>query len=203
MAINVHGHIWTGQDVEQRVEHYRHPEVTHTVLFGDDELVAEAQRRHPDFAIGFGTVSRGVSATPETIRRIVDRGLGGVKIIGIGRPYDDPGLFDMYEAIAEQGLPILFHTGYLALPREPVHDSFLFMRPGRLDTLARRFPSLVMIGAHLGQAWCEEACSVMGYHANVYFEMSGGTVKKKPLAWFQRLFPRPPAGASFGPARPS
>ncbi|MFQ5810018.1 MAG: amidohydrolase family protein, partial [Armatimonadota bacterium] len=107
-----------------------------------------------------------------------------------------------YEAIEANGLPILFHTGYLATfaTERPERgtwegvESMLFMRPGTLDTIARAFPDLVMIATHLGQPWCEEGCSVMWKHKNIYCDMSGGTVKLKSLAQLRRLFMRCPAG---------
>jgi len=198
MAINIHAHLGGGQDVDERVAHYRHPEITHTVLFGDDDKVAEAMRKYPDFVVGFGTIRHGVPATAEKIREFGDRGFRGVKVIGLRRPYDDPELFGMYEAMVEHGLPVLFHTGFLALHpgrgEDGSFESMLFMRPGRLDTLGRAFPDLVMIGAHLGAPWCAEACSVAWKHRNAYFDLSGGTVKMYPLAWFRHHFMRASGG---------
>ena len=193
MAINVHAHLHKDTSVEERVEHYRHDEVSHTVTFGPWDLVSEAMAKYPDFVVGFGQIRHGTPTTVDTVKQIVDRGFRGVKIIGLRRRYDDPELFPMYEAICQAGLPIVFHTGYLAIQSPPIADdgacgSMLFMRPGRLDTLARAFPELVMIGAHLGAPWCDEACSVMTKHKNVYFDMSGGTVKMKSLSWFRRRF---------------
>ena len=37
MAINIHGHITEDQDVDERVAFYKHPQISHTVLFGDDD----------------------------------------------------------------------------------------------------------------------------------------------------------------------
>ena len=202
MAINVHAHLSADDDVDERIEGYRHPEVSHTVLCGDDDAVGEAIRRYPDFIVGLGTISRRTPATPEKIREYIDRGFRGVKIIAMGKPYDSRDLFSLYEAIGEHGLPILFHTGYLATFATPPAErgmwegaeSMLFMRPGGLDTLARAFPDLVMIAAHLGQPWCEEGCSVMWKHKNVYCDMSGGTVKLKSLGQLKQLFMRGAGG---------
>jgi len=202
MAINVHAHITAEDDIDERIEGYQHPDVSHTVLCGDDDAVAEAMRKYPDFVVGLGTISRRKPATPEKIKEFIDRGFSGVKIIGMGKPYDSPELFPLYEAIEENRLPILFHTGYLATFMTPrssrgatdAVESMLFMRPGTLDTLARAFPSLVMIAAHLGQPWCEEGCSVMWKHKNVYCDMSGGTVKLRSLSQMKQLFMRGSAG---------
>jgi len=106
----------------------------------------------------------------------------------------------MYEAIVEHGLPVFFHAGFLSIDpgigEDGSHESVLFMRPGRLDTLGRAFPDMVMIGAHLGAPWRDEACEVAWKHKNVYFDMSGGTVKMQSLAWFRRRFCRG-AGGGF------
>ncbi len=197
MAINVHGHMGN-RDVDERVEHYRHPEVTHTVLFSNDDKVAEAMRKYPDFVIGFGSLSYPTAPSREKVREFADRGFRGVKIIGMRRPIDDPSMFCVYEACVELGLPVVFHTGFLSISpgRGPdgAYESMLFMRPGRLDTLGRVFPELVMIGAHLGAPWCEEACSAMVKHPNVYFDLSGGTVKHRALSFFRGLFTRGPGG---------
>ena len=192
MAINVHAHIGARHDDSERVDYYRHPDVTHTIIFGDDTNAAAAMEKYPDFITAFGCVSRKSPATPEKIAEFIDRGFRGVKIIAIGRPYDDRELFPMYEAIQEAGLPVLFHCGHVQVRGEPVYESSLFMRPGRLDTLARSFPELAMIGAHLGAPWCDEACSVMWKHRNIYFDMSGGTVRLKTLAQLKAHFTKAP-----------
>jgi len=201
MAINMHAHMWD-EDIDARVEHYRHERITHTVMFCTDDQVEKAMRKYPDFIIGFGEVTYGVPPTRDTIRRFVDRGFRGVKVIGMRRPIDDPSLLDMYEAIAEAGLPILFHTGHLSGKRgtgrkQMEYESVLFMHPSRLDTLARMFPDTPMIGAHLGAPYCEAACSVMWKFPNVYFDMSGGTVKHFTLSKFRMLFTRGAGGGSF------
>ncbi len=200
MTINMHAHMWDG-DVDERVEHYRHERVTHTVMFSHDDKVEEAMRKYPDFVIGFGEVRYGVATTAETISRFVDRGFRGVKVISLRKPIDDPSLFEMYAAIDEAKLPMVFHTGFLgpgmgrASPGED-YESMPFMAPARLDTLARMFPDLVIVGAHLGAPWCEVACSLMTKYPNLYFGMSGGTVKHFALSRFRSLFTRG-AGGGF------
>ena len=192
MTINMHAHMWD-EDVDERVAHYRHERVSRTVMFSNDDKVEEAMRKYPDLVIGFGEVRYGVPFTRDTIRRFVDRGFRGVKVISVRRAIDDPSLFEMYEAIAEANLAIVFHTGHLSGKRgtgrkQMEYESVLFMRPGRLDTLARMFPDMPMVGAHLGAPWCEEACSVMSKFSNVYFDLSGGTVKHFALSRFRALF---------------
>ncbi len=202
MAINVHAHLSADDDLDERIERYRHPDVSHTVLCGDDDAVEAAMRKYPDFVVGLGTINSSQPATREKVLEFVVRGFRGVKIIAMGKPYDSPDLFPLYEAIQDQGMPILFHTGYLATFAAPSPErgrprpaeSMMFMRPGTLDTIARAFPDLAMIAAHLGQPWCEEGCSVMWKHKNIYCDMSGGTIKLKSLAQLKQLFMRCPDG---------
>jgi len=193
MAVNMHAHITAEHDVDERVAFYQHPNISHTVLFGDDDKAEAAMRKYPDSIIAFGYVTYGVPTTPETIRRFVDRGFRGVKITSLRRPYDDFELFDMYEAIAEANLPILFHTGYVSsarpdptLRRKP--ESMLNMRPARLDAIARAFPDLMMIGAHLGSPWWLEAATIMWKFDNIYFDLSGGTLRRRSDQQLRDIF---------------
>jgi predicted TIM-barrel fold metal-dependent hydrolase len=47
-----------------------------------------------------------------------------------------------------------------------------------------------MVGAHLGNQWAMEAVSAMQTCPNVWFDMSGGTIRYYPEAWFRWLFER-------------
>jgi len=49
------------------------------------------------------------------------------------------------------------------------------MRPAHLDRIARCFPEMTIIGAHVGAgAWYEEATAITRWNGNVYFDMSIG-----------------------------
>lgn len=52
------------------------------------------------------------------------------------------------------------------------------MRPIYLDTIARAFPDLKIIGAHLGNPWYQEAAEVARWNPNVFFDLTGSTLKK-------------------------
>jgi len=73
-------------------------------------------------------------------------------------------------------MPILFHTGMVSRGLEDTkfRVSSDFMRPVRLDKIARCFPNLIIIGAHLGHPWCDEAAVIMTHNPNVYFDICGG-----------------------------
>jgi predicted TIM-barrel fold metal-dependent hydrolase len=72
------------------------------------------------------------------------------------------------EAAGEPAPPGRFRFG----PRD---TSAMNMRPFHLETLANHFPSLRIIGAHLGGTGnYDEAASVARWRRWVYFDMSGG-----------------------------
>jgi predicted TIM-barrel fold metal-dependent hydrolase len=61
------------------------------------------------------------------------------------------------------------------------------MRPAYLDRIARHFPQLPLIGAHFGNPWYEEAAELARMHPNVYFDLTGSTLKKKRPQFFKEL----------------
>jgi predicted TIM-barrel fold metal-dependent hydrolase len=131
-------------------------------------------------------------------------GYRGLKLTGVSRPYDAPEYFPMYAAAEALGMPILFHLGVMGggidyarthprrdpaaaqqlrmfatfAGRRPSRDvSATRMHPFHLDTLANNFPTLKLIGAHLGGTGnYDAAASVARWRANVFFDMSGGEV---------------------------
>ncbi|MCK5844328.1 MAG: amidohydrolase family protein, partial [Victivallales bacterium] len=94
--------------------------------------------------------------------------------------YHDETLYPWYQRAEELGMPVLFHLGIVArVPgrRDRVDNNL--MRPVYLDTIARSFPDLTIIGAHLGNPWYDEACMSCRWNPNLYFDLSGSTLKKK------------------------
>lgn len=61
----------------------------------------------------------------------------------------------------------------------PYRISSNYMKPIYLDTIARIFPRLTIIGAHLGNPWYEEATMSARWNPNLYFDLSGSILKKK------------------------
>lgn len=111
----------------------------------------------------------------DAVNRALGMGFRGLKFISPVKDFDDPSYMPLYEAAARHGLPCLFHTGIVGHSTDDAGEriSSARMRPIFLDTIARRFPELTIVGAHLGAPWVEEAVSVMAYNPNVYFDLSG------------------------------
>jgi len=145
---------------------------------GNNEAVLDAHKRYPELFVpfvGFDLDTMG----PEELERFRDEGFVGIKFIGPSRPYNDPAYFPVYEKACELGMPALYHLGIVAnRPAWADCDSNL-MRPIYLDHIARRLPEFKMIGAHLGNPWYEEATMSCRWNPNLFFDLSGSTLKKK------------------------
>lgn len=103
----------------------------------------------------------------EAITLNVERGMRGIKLHpDFQRFYvDDKNAYKIYEC-AEGRLPILFHAG---------DSRYEFSEPKRIANIAREFPSLTVIAAHLGgySRWNE--VSVYENLQNVYFDSSSSS----------------------------
>jgi hypothetical protein len=161
---------------------------------------AEVRRQadlYPELYVPFAHVSLGedTAATVERLKRV---GFEGLCVWSPPAPYDDESFFPVYEAAAALTMPILFHTGYL--PPTPLDRAKRVrsanMRPVYLDTLARYFPRLSIVGVGLGSPWCEEAAEALRYHANVFFDLSGDVLRRKGAEFFGGLL-RPAHGAPW------
>ena len=99
----------------------------------------------PDRFIGFGTVHAGRSPE-ENVGSLRENGLRGVKIHPLfqGYPLDDARLWDVLGAL-EGEFVCLFHVG----PETPGGDNRL-APPRMVADVARAFPRLTIIAAHLG-----------------------------------------------------
>jgi len=161
-----------------------------TVIFGrgaNDAVLAAAQA-HPDRLIPFAFFALGVDE-PARIDDFADAGFRGVKFIDPRDNYNAPQYHPVYGRMAERGLVALFHLGIVARRRDmqPDDRDSNRSRPITLDHIARLFPALRIIGAHLGNPWYEEATMSARWNANLWFDLSGSTLKKKTPAFLRSL----------------
>lgn len=98
---------------------------------------------------GFGTLHPALSQQEieSEVCRMLSLGLKGVKLHPDfqGFAIDSKSAYGIYGALAEAGLPALFHVGD---PRSSLSQPF------RLAKVARDFPHLTVIGAHMG-GYCD------------------------------------------------
>lgn len=109
--------------------------------------VYEATKRHPDRILGFGWADPhlGVERSKDDVKRcIYDYGFHGVKLNGAQNSYyiDDPELsLPLVEEIAKTGKLLAFHVGT---------DAYDATHPFRVAKVARMFPELQILMAHMG-----------------------------------------------------
>jgi predicted TIM-barrel fold metal-dependent hydrolase len=153
-----------------------------------NEGVARALAKYPDVVVGFGFFPLGERG-PDYVRALHERRFLGLKFIRPPRPYDDKEFYPVYETAAELGLVCLFHTGIVArTPQDRARDvNNERHRAIYLDTIARAFPQLNIIGAHFGNPWYEEAAMACRWNPNLYFDLSGSSLKAKSPEFFHSL----------------
>jgi len=139
--------------------------------------VMEAAEKYPDRIIPFGFVRLGEDG-PDFVRELRDEGFRGLKMHTPPLNYDDTSFFPVYAKAAELELPILFHAGMVGVQpakgKEKYNVSGARMRPAFIDTIAKAFPGLNIIIAHLGMPWHEEAVITLRYNRNVYSDLALG-----------------------------
>ena len=144
-----------------------------------NERVYDLCRRHRD------RLSFGVFVDPrdgnaiDTLRRYADLGAMVIKLYPPLGFYPDDGVcMRLYEAAVELKLPILSHTGATDLtywderPRSALASHWA--DPIRFDGLARQFPEITWILAHMGFPWSVNAWYVSCVNPNVYLDVAGG-----------------------------
>jgi hypothetical protein len=106
------------------------------------------------------------------------RGLG--EITSPLKNYDDRSYWPSYSRAANYGMILLFHTGIVNRPNPSVAADISVdrMRPTTLDGIARRFPDVTIIGAHLGNPDYAWAAEIARWNPNLYFDLSGSSLIK-------------------------
>jgi predicted TIM-barrel fold metal-dependent hydrolase len=154
--------------------------------WGGNQTPLELRKRYPESIVAFAFIDLDRDP-PEDAHRYREQGYAGLKVIQTAKPYDHEQYLKHYEAASRAGLPVLFHSGFLGLrPGRFVRCDHY--RPIALDTIARHFPELRMICAHMGNPWWDEAFLVMWKHRNIYCDMSGLSACRRDLELWIRLF---------------
>ena len=150
------------------------------------EEIVDAAAEHADVLIPFASVDPHAGrAAVARIRRLVERGARGFKFhpsLQVFEP-NDRTFYPLYEAIAELGVPALFHTGQTGIGAGLPGGRGIKLRysaPMLLDDVAADFPELTLVMAHPSVPWQDEAISIATHKANVYIDLSG---------WSPRYFP--------------
>lgn len=155
----------------------------------DLESAKEFITKHPNRIVGMGQINLDDPLALELVDRFHAAGFRGLgELTGPLKNYDDRSYWPIYERAEKYGMIILFHTGIVnrTQPEIPSDVSVDRMRPTTLDGIARRFPKLTLIGAHLGNPDYAWAAEVTRWNPNLYFDLSGSSLIKKqddPTFW--------------------
>jgi hypothetical protein len=150
-------------------------------------------QEHPDRLIGFGDIRLDDPNALSEIDRFHQAGFRGLgEITTTLKNYDDPAYWPLYDRADKYHMILLFHTGIVNRlhPEEPADISFDRSRVTRLDLIARHWPKLTIIGAHLGNPDYAEAGEIGRWDPNLYFDASGTTLikKKDDYRFFRSIF---------------
>ncbi len=148
---------------------------------------------HSDRFIGFGDVKLDDPHALQQIDRFHAEGFRGLgEITSTLKPYDDPAYWPIYDRAAKYHMILLFHTGIVNRmhPETPADISFERSRVTRLDLIARHWPTLTIIGAHLGNPDYADAGEIGRWDPNLYFDVSGTSLikKKDDYGFFRSIF---------------
>jgi predicted TIM-barrel fold metal-dependent hydrolase len=144
--------------------------------------VTDFMAAHPGRLIGFGDVSLDDPKVFDQIDQFQKAGFRGLgEISRTRKAYDDPSYTPIYDRAAKYGMMLLFHTGIVNRTRPEVAEDVGVdrLRVTLLDNIARRYPTITIIGAHLGNpdyAWAGE---IARWNPNLLFDLSGSTLIKK------------------------
>ena len=119
--------------------------------------------------ISFGSVHPDAQDALDELERICQLGLHGIKLHPDyqGFMIDDPKLDVLLDAIAQTGLPVVFHAGFDVVSPDLVHCA-----PKAALKMFKRHKDLKVILAHLGgnDRWDEVYDTLAGVDGELYFD---------------------------------
>ena len=113
------------------------------------------------------------SNDPAQVDRAYDLGFWGLKWIGNSVAYDDRFFDPLLVRAQERHMACLFHTGVLSGGQQ-TGSGMSLMRADQLDTVAKRYPGLLIQGAHLGCPNIDEAIWGSEFCDNLIWDCCGG-----------------------------
>jgi predicted TIM-barrel fold metal-dependent hydrolase len=151
-----------------------------------NEEIARVAHENSDIMIPFASVDPArPNAVEEARRLIADHGVRGFKFHPNLQAFfpNDRMAYPLYEAIAEAGLPALFHTGHSGIGSGLPGGGGVrlkYSNPICLDDVAVDFPELKIVLAHPSFPWQDEALSIAMHKPEVYIDLSGWSPKYFP-----------------------
>jgi len=159
----------------------------------DLDGVKDSVKQHAGRLVGFGEIQLDNPKALEQVDRFHAAGFRGLgELSGPKKNYDDPVYAPIFARAEKYGMFVLFHTGIVnrTSPEIPSDVSSDRMRAGTLDNIARRYPKITIIGAHLGNPDYSWAAEIARWNPNLYWDLSGSTLIKKQedYTFFKSIF---------------
>jgi len=164
-------------------------------------------KEHPNRLVCLGELQLDDPGAMSLVDRFHEAGCRGLgEITSPLYNFDDRRYWPIYERAEKYRMILLFHTGIVNRMNPEVASDISVdrMRVTTLDGIARRFPKLTLIGAHLGNPDYAWAAEIARWNPNLYFDLSGSSLIKKqddPTFWKSIFWwsgvtsPHTPAGA--------
>jgi uncharacterized protein len=152
-----------------------------------NEEILELATAERDVLIPFVSIDprRGAEGVAMAQRLINEHHVGGFKFHPNLQGFfpDDRIAYPLYEVIAEQSLPAVFHTGQTAVGSGQRGGGGILLKysnPIHLDQVAADFPDMRIVMAHPSVPWQDEALSICVHKPNTYIDLSGWSPKYFP-----------------------
>lgn len=140
-------------------------------IWVDDAEVARYVAQAPARMLGFLSVDPTQPGWEEELRQgHQQHGLRGIKLLPMYADFypQDERLDPLWKYATEHQLPVLLHTGTTFVAKAPLDCTL----PRHLDAVARKFPEVKMILAHLGHPYEGETVVVIRKHPNLFADIS-------------------------------
>jgi len=136
-------------------------------------FVASYVRRQPEKLIGVAGIDpTNLGEALADIRRAREEyGFRAITVSPAAQDFHpaDSRAMQVFGEAMRLNMPVLLHQGFRACTGSKME----FARPALLDEVAREFPQLKLVIAHMGYPWVEECVVLLGKHENVFADMSG------------------------------
>jgi len=176
--IDIHNHPSKQGDSSDLVELMDAAGIETTLVMGTfqnpNEQVLRAVRAHPGRLVGGAFIDPRDDDAVDQLARYCDQGLRVVKLFpNFGYYPDDDRFAPFFEKVAELGMAVLSHCGWLT-PKAGVSVAY-YSHPGRFEKLIRKYPDTPFILAHMGGiAGFLEAVMLTTRAPNAYVDCSPG-----------------------------
>lgn len=136
-----------------------------------NRYVSDYVRRHSSKLIGFAGIDPTEAGCVDEVRQA--KGELNLKGVTVSPPLQnfhpaDTRAMRVYDECGKLGMPVLFEQSHRSAAAK-----MEFARPMLLDEVAREFPELRIVIAHLGYPWVEETVVLLGKHQHIYANIAG------------------------------